>query len=118
MPLFVPDSRAPGVEWRVAAMIEERREETARGRQELPETPHERANDRKDRRGEALHAPRSPRTTASCEFFNGLLTSGWSGPASNRAASCVPALCRTPDRPGDPSTLAPAWAARLRAQRH
>ena len=41
-------------------MIEERREETARGRQELPETPHERANDRKDRRGEALQAPRRP----------------------------------------------------------
>jgi len=37
-----------------------RREEAARGRQELPETPHERANDRKDRRGEALQAPRSP----------------------------------------------------------
>jgi hypothetical protein len=41
-------------------MIEERREETARGRKELPETPHERANDRKDRRGEALQAPRRP----------------------------------------------------------
>jgi hypothetical protein len=50
-------------------MIEEPREETARGRQELPETPHERANDRKDRRGEALQAPRVPiekRARISC----------------------------------------------------
>ena len=95
MPLFVPDSRRQGLsgEW---AMIEERREEKARGRQELPETPtRESAHQHRDvPSGErdavallplhlvdaapssstsrcASYAPRSPRTTGRCEFFDG-----------------------------------------------
>ena len=41
-------------------MIEEGREETVRGRKELPERLYEGANGRKDRRGESLQAPRRP----------------------------------------------------------